>query len=105
MSSVKFKGGSILMVCIFILASSSEAQINDYQIRRLILYKTDCKLDSLSRQPVSDGSVNFLINCENLSFYPDGVLVHCSDEDDETSCNVKTESQSFDLKLLQQEKN
>ena len=97
----QFQVGRILIALFFFLTSSSEAQINDYQIRRLILYKTDCRIDSLARQTVSADTVDFLVTCQNLSFYPDGVLVHCSDAEVETSCMVKTESRSFDLERLQ----
>ena len=100
MSPFSLKAAGLIMLMFILGMAFARAEINDYQIRRLILYQTGCKLDSLARQPVSGGAVNFLVACRNLSFYPEGVLIQCADGDDETTCKVKTESRSFDLKML-----
>ena len=91
-----------MLLAAVLSAAPVQAEINDYQIRRLILYQTDCRLDELARQPAG-GGLNFLATCQNLSFYPEGVLIECGDGDDETTCKVKTESRSFDLKMMQQD--
>ena len=100
MNPFSLKAAGLIMLMFILGMAFARAEINDYQIRRLILYQTGCKLDSLARQPVAGGAVNFLISCRNLSFYPEGVLIRCADGDDETTCEVKTESRSFDLKML-----
>ena len=100
MSPFSLKAAGLILLALILGMAFAGAEINDYQIRRLILYQTGCKLDSLVRQPVSGGAVNFLVSCQNLSFYPEGVLIQCADGDDETTCKVKTESRSFDLKML-----
>ena len=69
-------------------------------IQSEIPYQTGCKLDSVARRP---GALKFLVACQNLSFYPDGVLIECVDGDDETTCKVRTQSRSFDLKMLQRD--
>ena len=93
-----------MIMLVFIIGMASvQAEINDYQIRRLILYQTGCKLDSLARQPIAGGALNFLVACQNLSFYPDGVLIECGDGDDASTCKVRTQSRSFDLKMLQRD--
>ena len=98
---ISVKGGVILIITLLSITSSSKAEINDYQIRRLVLYKTDCKLDSLSREITAENSIEFLAVCQNLSFYPEGVKIDCADMEDETSCEVKTKSKTFNLKQLQ----
>lgn len=100
MSPFSLRAAGLIMLMFILGMAFARAEINDYQIRRLILYQTGCKLDSLARRPVAGGAVNFLIACRNLSFYPEGVLIQCADGDDETTCEVKTESRSFDLKML-----
>ena len=100
LSAFGARAGILIMLVFIIGLAAVQAEINDYQIRRLILYQTGCKLDSVARQPIAGGALNFLVACRNLSFYPEGVLIQCADGDDETTCKVKTESRSFDLKML-----
>ena len=102
-SAFSLRAAGLIMLLFIPGLAGVQAEINDYQIRRLILYQTGCKLDSVARQPTAGGALNFLVACQNLSFYPDGVLIECGDGDDETTCKVQTESRSFDLKMLQQD--
>ena len=103
MSAFSPRAGILIMLVFIIGMAGVQAEINDYQIRRLILYQTGCKLDSVARRPGAGGALNFLVACQNLSFYPDGVLIECGDGDDETTCKVRTQSRSFDLKMLQRD--
>jgi len=57
------------------------AAILEYQIRRLILFKTGCQIVSVTRTENKDGSLIYLTKCENVSFYPDGVKIICTDPD------------------------
>ncbi len=83
------------------LPSAAKAEIKDYMIRRMIILKTECKLDELKRSEPSEGGFKYLAICENVSFYPDGVTINCSDKDVETSCKIKTKAKKFDkLNLL-----
>lgn len=88
------------LFCVY--PSSILAQINDYQIRRLILYQSECQWDDIDNKQVVEDGVNYTISCQNVSFYPEGVLVHCSDIDDETTCRIKTKKKSFNLELMKQ---
>ena len=83
------------------LPSTAKAEIKDYMIRRMLILKTECKLDELKRSEPKEGGFNFLASCKNVSFYPDGVKITCSDKDLETSCKIKTKAKKFDdLNLL-----
>ena len=103
MSAFSPRVGILLMLLFMPGPPAARAEINDYQIRRLILYQTGCKLDSVARRPIAGGALNFLVACQNLSFYPDGVLIECGDGDDASTCKVQTQSRSFDLKMLQRD--
>ncbi|MBO6549374.1 MAG: hypothetical protein JJ964_07100 [Rhizobiales bacterium] len=90
----------ILLSSVF-LPSLAKAEIKDYMIRRMIILKTECKLDELKRSEPSEGGFKYLAICENVSFYPDGVTINCPDKDVETSCKIKTKAKKFDqLNLL-----
>jgi hypothetical protein len=83
------------------LPSMAKAEIKDYMIRRMLVLKTECKLDELKRSEPKEGGFKYLAICENVSFYPDGVTINCSDKDLETSCKIKTKAKKFDdLNLL-----
>ncbi len=85
------------------MMNSALAEINDYYIRRLIVYQSDCKLDELIRVELKSSS-EFHATCLNVSFYPDGLEILCSDNTDNSSCKVKTESKAFNsLELLRQD--
>ena len=92
-----------LGVAAFLLASPlTFAAIQDYQVIRLIAMKSDCRKDTLSRQSETQSQVLFHATCKNQSHYPDGVVVECSDPEDEMSCVIKTQSKQFNhLKMLQ----
>lgn len=100
-----FRLGLAILGLLFSILSV-QAEINEGFMRRLILYKSDCKLDTLSHEVVTEGKVNFFATCENLSFYPDGVNIHCSSDTDETSCKIMTESRTFkELDILHRDRN
>ena len=83
------------------LPSTAKAEIKDYMIRRMLILKTECKLDELKRSEPSEGGFKYLAICENVAFYPDGVKITCSDKDLETSCKINTKAKKFDrLNLL-----
>lgn len=90
----------ILLSSVF-LPSLAKAEIKDYMIRRMIILKTECKLDELKRSEPKQGGFKYLAICENVSFYPDGVTINCSDKDVETSCKINTKAKKFNqLNLL-----
>lgn len=90
--------------CLLLLPISAFAGVQDYQIVRLIAMKSECSRTTLVRTELGEGKLRFHAECRNVSHYPDGVNVVCSDETDERSCTIQTEAKKFDhLKLLQAE--
>ena len=82
------------------------AAILEYQIRRLIIIKTECQIIRVTKSENKDGSLTYHTKCENVSFYPDGVKINCTDPDLETSCKILTKKKRFDnLDLLKRSVN
>lgn len=81
---------------------SATAEIHDYMIRRLLYLDTSCGVDQLERlPPPSETSRRFKALCRNVSAYPDGIFVTCTDIDDDRSCKPETAPKAFDhLKLM-----
>lgn len=98
-------------------AQPPRSQIKEYQLRRLAIYQSECNpgkvfraLNAFSELPEdlqadaadSQQGAWFHLDCQNQTFYPHGLYVACTDPDDERSCRLLSEAQSFDqLKLLQ----
>lgn len=90
----------LLLAAVF-LPSIAKAEIQEYLIRRMILLKTKCDLVDVKRSEPKEGGFSYQISCENVSFYPDGVNITCSDKDNETSCKINTKIKKFEnLNLL-----
>lgn len=101
---------SALLTAVILLAGQfialpSNAEVQEYQIRRLVLFKSECKILTVSRSEPETGGYNFHIDCENVSFYPEGLNISCSDKDLETSCKILTKSKKFDLEFLKRSVN
>jgi hypothetical protein len=93
--------GSVQALLFVFMVSNAEAEIKDYQMRRLVTYQTVCNLDELVKRPMANGAIDFLVACQNKMSYPDGLLISCHDADDISSCEAKTEPLNIELKLLQ----
>lgn len=84
------------------LAGAATAEIQDYMIRRLVALNTGCGVESLVRLASKPNARRFKVTCLNVSSYPDGLTVACSDIDDDRSCVVETKEQEYRaLQLLQ----
>ncbi|WP_210258061.1 hypothetical protein [Hyphomicrobium sulfonivorans] len=83
--------------------SNARAEIKDYMILRLLYLDTSCGVDHLERlEPDADGNQRFSAKCRNVSSYPDGLEVLCTDADDDRSCRVTTPEKTYKhLELLQ----
>ncbi len=82
---------------------SARAELKDYQVGRLIVFKSDCQIIGLTRTEEKDGSWTYLGTCSNETFYPDGIRVTCPDpgSNDERSCVIHTKAKKFEsLELL-----
>lgn len=93
---------AISFILLGLISTSALASVKDYQVKRLIMMKSDCVEQSLERNKTESGALMFVAQCKNLSHYPDGVKVLCEDPEDERSCKVQTQAKSYDhLRLLQ----
>lgn len=83
-------------------AGTAAAEIHEYMIRRLLYLETACGVDHLEQVPAPSATTRrFKALCRNVSAYPDGVYVTCTDIDDDRSCEPETAPRAFDnLKLM-----
>lgn len=89
-------------------ASPAAAELKDFQVARLIFFKSECILVTLVRTENSDGSWSFHGTCSNETFYPDGIRVDCPDPDnnDEHFCKILTARKQYpNLDMLRQHGN
>lgn len=89
-----------LVVCA--ICSQAAAETAEYQVRRLIYLGSSCGVESLERFDPSPGHERFKAACKNVSAYPNGLEIDCTDPSDDRSCTIVTPSVTFDhLELLQ----
>lgn len=84
--------------------SAARADIKDYMILRLLYLDTSCGVEHLQQlAPDVDGNQRFHADCRNVSSYPDGLEVLCTDPEDDRLCKVLTPEKTFNhLELLRQ---
>ncbi|MGU3539810.1 hypothetical protein [Methylobacterium sp. A54F] len=76
--------------------------IKEYQVRRLLMLRTECTVSALQADALADGTSRFLATCENLSHYPDGVEIRCPNTEDDRDCRILTAKREFPhLRALQ----
>lgn len=90
--------------CAALLAAPppARAEIHDYMILRLIYLNTSCGTQKLVRVEAERGEWRrFHVECRDISTYPHGLFVTCTDIADDRSCKIETEPKTFDsLELL-----
>ena len=83
----------------------ARAEVKEYQIRRMLMLKTECTVTGLDISRLADPAAyrdRFFATCENVSHYPDGVEILCPDTEDERDCRLMTAKRDFPhLRLLQ----
>ena len=96
---------ALLAAASALAAEPTFAEIKDYQIARMMNFRTECNLVALKRIPPTKGEVErFAGDCGNRTFYPDGVEISCPEENDEWACKVVTQKKNFEnLDMLRQE--
>ncbi|MBE7198387.1 MAG: hypothetical protein INR70_11370 [Parafilimonas terrae] len=81
------------------LASGASAEIKEYQIRRMLMLKTECGVSGIAITPVTGqpghDATRFMAECENVTHYPDGVEILCPDTEDEHDCRIVTVKRAF----------
>jgi len=87
-----------------LLPAPARAEVKEYQIRRMLMLKTDCTVTGLDIARIVDDPrlrERFRATCENVSHYPDGVEIVCPDTEDERDCTLVTAKREFPhLRLL-----
>lgn len=103
--------------------SAARGEIKEYQIRRMLMLKTECGVAGLDISKIDGSKIDgsgiaggagaggrradrytdrFLAACENVAHYPDGVEIVCPDTEDEQDCRLLTRKREFPhLKLFQ----
>ncbi len=83
---------------------SATAEIHDYMILRLLYLGTSCGVQKLERLEVETKNPEwsrFKAECRDVSSYPHGISVTCTDAIDDRSCKIETPPKAFDsLELL-----
>ncbi len=86
--------GGLGLVLTVAMAGAAEAEVKDYQIRRMLMLKTECSVTSLAVS-ARNGKDLFSAGCENVAHYPDGVEIICPDTEDERECTILTAKREF----------
>jgi hypothetical protein len=83
-------------------AGAAHAEIHDYMILRLLYLGTSCGVQKLDRLEAAKPEWRrFKAECRDVSSYPHGIFVTCTDLDDDRHCRIETEAKAFDsLELL-----
>ena len=92
---------ALALVAVCAAAEPALALVQEYQVVRLITYRTSCDLAHLEDVSPKTGPMRFHATCGDLTSYPDGLDVQCDDRDDDRSCRVVTAERTFrNLELL-----
>jgi hypothetical protein len=84
--------------------ASAQAEIKDYEVLRLLYLHTPCGMASVTSRETTPERVRFKADCQNLTAFPDGAEVVCTDHNDDRSCRVETNAKDFNnLELLKQD--
>ena len=98
MQAIKRRKRQQFLACMALalaLVVPATAEVKDYQIRRMLMLKTECQVVGLDIETLEQGKGRFLAACENVSHYPDGVEILCPDTEDERECRIVTVKREF----------
>ena len=76
-------------------AANANPDIKDGAIKVLVNFKTNCNLQSLSREVTNNNGLKFTVICGDKTFYPDGLIVLCPLRDVDVSCKIMTKPKKF----------
>lgn len=84
------------------LGSPARSEIHDYMILRMLYLGTTCGVQKLERLDAGRPDWRrFKAECRDVSSYPHGLFVICTDPDDDRHCRAETTAREFDsLELL-----
>ncbi len=98
--------GYALRVALCALPGAAVAEVKEYQIRRMLLLRTECGVSGLDASRIAHDAASagsgglrftdlFRATCENVAHYPDGVEIACPDTEDEHDCRLLTRKREF----------
>lgn len=88
---------SLTFAHVGINAAYANPDVKDRSINALVNYKTNCNIQSLTREITEENALKVTAKCANETFYPDGLVVLCSERDVDMSCEIVTKAQEFKL--------
>ena len=89
------------MVLSALWSGRAVAEIHDYMILRLLYLHSSCGTLSLERLKSTGSNTRFVATCRDVTSFPNGVTVLCTDPDDDRSCRIETAPTTFEnLELL-----
>lgn len=78
-----------------IKAASANPDIKDEAIKTLVNFKTNCNQQSITRVVTKENGLKFTVECSDVTFYPDGLIVLCPVRDVDASCKIITKAKKF----------
>lgn len=82
---------------------TAQAQMKYFQLARLLNFKTECHMSGFEDKSPPTGAGRFFVTCDNITSYPDGLELECPDRDDEWTCRIITQAQTYKgLDILRQ---
>jgi len=95
--SLSFSTLILTFVFLGVKAAYANPDVKDRSINALVNYKTNCNIQSLTREITKDNALKVTAKCANETFYPDGLVVLCPERDVDMSCEIVTKAQEFKL--------
>jgi hypothetical protein len=79
------------------LGMVSPAQaIKEYELRRFLMLKSECRLQTIVADSVDASGHRFNVSCGDSTAFPDGAEVLCPEPEDDRSCRMLTTPRRFD---------
>ena len=98
---MKIVGSSVIAALLAITAYPAAADVKDYEVIRYLYLKPTCGRSTITKIEKLDAALRFHAECQDLTSFPDGAVVLCSDPSDDRSCKLESAPQQFkDLNLM-----
>lgn len=87
--------GPLCVLFTLLSVSRAGAEIHDYMILRLLYLNSSCGTLTVERVASEAPLKRYKATCKNVSAYPDGLTVLCTDPDDDRHCRIETPEKTF----------
>ena len=78
-----------------IKSANANPDIKNESIKVLLNFKTNCNMQSLTREVTKTNGLKFNVKCGDKTFYPDGLIVLCPIRDVDASCKIMSKPKEF----------